>query len=78
MERRKTGGVSNLTDIIATGVITHGKTKTGGVSNLTDIIATGVIAHGTTEDGRSVKSDRHYCNRSYTTWNDGRREECQI
>ena len=52
--------------------------KTGGMSNLTDIIATGVIAHGTTEDGRSVKSDRHYCNRSYSTWNDGRREECQI
>ena len=51
--------------------------KTGGVSNLTDIIATGVIAHGTTEDRRNVKSDRH-CNRSYSTWNDGRREECQI
>jgi hypothetical protein len=52
--------------------------KTGGVSNLTDINATGVITHGTTEDGRSVKSDRHYCNRGYNTWNDGRREECQI
>ena len=52
--------------------------KTGGVSNLTDIIATGVIAHGMTEDGRSVKSDRHYFNRGYNTWNDGRREECQI
>jgi hypothetical protein len=29
MERRKTGGVSNLTDIIATGVIAHGMTVDG-------------------------------------------------